>query len=85
MAAIKTSEELFDTIKEVLVAEFALEADTVKPESLLMEDLGLDSIDAVDLIVKLKPYISGRIGPELFKQVRTIRDVVDVIFPLLEQ
>ncbi|MDR0387427.1 MAG: phosphopantetheine-binding protein [Treponema sp.] len=85
MTAIKTTEELFAKIKEVLVAEFALEADAVRPESLLMEDLGLDSIDAVDLIVKLKPYISGKLGPELFKQVRTIQDVVEVIFPLLEQ
>jgi acyl carrier protein len=85
MITIKTKEELFDKIKEILVAEFALEADAVTPDSRLMEDLDLDSIDAVDLIVKMKPYIPGKIGPELFKQVRTIQDVVEVIFPLLRQ
>jgi acyl carrier protein len=84
MTIITTKEELFGKIKEILVEEFALDADTLTPESRLMEDLDLDSIDAVDLIVKMKPYIPGKIGPELFKQVRTIQDVVEVIFPLLK-
>jgi acyl carrier protein len=85
MIVIKTREELFDKIKEILVTEFALDRDAVTPESKLMEDLDLDSIDAVDLIVKMKPYIPGKIEPELFKQVRNVQDVVEVIFPLLKQ
>jgi acyl carrier protein len=85
MTIITTKEELFGRIKDILVEEFALDADTLTPESRLMEDLDLDSIDAVDLIVKMKPYIPGRIDPDLFKQVRTVQDVVEVIFPLLRQ
>ncbi len=78
-----TQGELFNKVREILVEEFELDADKVKPESLLFEELELDSIDAVDLIVKLKSHIPQRISPEQFKQVRTVQDVVEVLFPLM--
>ena len=51
-------------------------------ESKLFEDLDLDSIDAVDLVVKMKPYINGNIDPEMFKSAKTIQNVVDILAPL---
>ena len=42
-----------------------------------------DSIDAVDLIVQLKPVAGKRISPEVFKSVRTLQDVVDALHGLL--
>jgi acyl carrier protein len=78
-----TRDELFNRLKAVLVEEFELADAEVTPEAKLFTDLGLDSIDAVDLIVKMKPYIPGKINAEAFKQVKTVQDVVEVIFPLL--
>jgi acyl carrier protein len=46
-------------------------------------DLDLDSIDAVDLIVKMKPYTTGKVDPELFKNVRTVQDVVEILQPMI--
>ena len=46
----------------------------------LSEDLDLDSIDAVDLVVKLQEYTGRKISPSEFKSVRTIGDVVDKIY-----
>jgi acyl carrier protein len=46
-------------------------------EARLFEDLDLDSIDAVDLIVKLQEYTGKKIAPTEFKTVRTVGDVVD--------
>jgi acyl carrier protein len=78
-----TKEAVFAKLKEVLTAEFELAEDAVVPEANLVSDLDLDSIDAVDLIVKMKPYVDGRIEPEQFKHVKTVGDVVDVLFPLV--
>jgi acyl carrier protein len=78
-----TKDELFNRIKTVLVEEFELTDAEVTPEAKMFTDLGLDSIDAVDLIVKMKPYIPGKINADAFKQVKTVQDVVEVIFPLL--
>lgn len=80
-----TTDDVFNKLKEILVQEFELDADKIIPEAQLFADLDLDSIDAVDMIVKMKPYIPGKIDPDLFKQVRTVQDVVDVIFPLVKR
>ena len=66
--------EIFLRIKEYMVA-IALEAD-------LQNDLDLDSIDAVDLIVKLQELTGQKIKPEEFKTVRTVGDVVNRIHDL---
>ena len=57
----------------------------VTPEARLYEDLELDSIDAVDLIVKLKSLLPTNIDPEVFKTVRTVQDVVDAIYNLIQK
>jgi acyl carrier protein len=79
-----TKNDIFEKIKEILVHEFEIDAGTVTPEAQLFTDLDLDSIDAVDLLVRMKEYTKGKIDPELFKHVRTVQDVVDVLFPLVQ-
>ena len=78
-----TKEEIFCKIQEILAGEFEIEKESIKMESKLYEELELDSIDAVDLLVKMKEYISGKIDPEQFKKARTIKDVVDILHPLI--
>jgi acyl carrier protein len=79
-----TQDDIFEKIKEILVHEFEIDAGAVTPEAQLFTDLDLDSIDAVDLLVKMKEYTRENIDPELFKHVRTVQDVVDVLFPLVQ-
>ena len=81
-----TKEELFDEIVRVMGDLFEVDTEGVTRESRLVEDLDLDSIDAVDMIVQLKPYLgSRRLSPEAFKQVRTLGDVVSVIARVLSE
>jgi acyl carrier protein len=80
-----TREELFVKVKEVLVQEFELDEDKVHLKAHLYEDLELDSIDAVDLIVKMKEYLPGKIDPDLFKTVRTVEDTVEVLYTLMQK
>ena len=75
-----TKEELFAKIQEVLESDFEIEKDDVKLESKLFEDLDLDSIDAVDLLSKLKPLMPGKqIDPEMFKNAKTVESVIDLL------
>ena len=66
----------------MLAELFEIEPQEIKPESKLFEELELDSIDAVDLVVKLQKTIGKKIMPEEFKQVRTVQDVVDVVYKI---
>lgn len=84
MAKDFTREEIFNKLTEILVDDFEIDGDLIKPEANLFEDLELDSIDAVDLAVKLQYFTDKKIAPENFKKIRTIGDVVDAIEELLK-
>lgn len=77
-----TKDEIFDGLKKILVSEFELEESSVTPDALIGDDLDLDSIDAIDLIVKMKEFApagKGNIDPSVFKSVKTVQDVVDAL------
>ena len=75
---------IFEKIKAALIEDFDLEESRIVLDARLYEDLELDSIDAVDLIVKLKSLLPTNIDPEVFKTVRTVQDVVDAIYNLIQ-
>jgi acyl carrier protein len=76
-------EEMFAHLSTILQETFDIAPENITPESRLYEDLDIDSIDAVDLIVKLKPIAGRRLQPDAFKSVRTLQDVVDALHSLL--
>ena len=77
-----SKDEIFTKLKEVLVSDFDLEESDITLDANIVTDLDMDSIDAVELIVKMKPLLNGKVEPEAFKSVRTIGDVVNVLEPL---
>jgi len=79
-------EEIFNELKKILSSEFEIDADIITPEADLRATLNLDSIDAIDLFVKMKEYIpagKGNIDPMILRSVRTVQDVVDALHPYL--
>ncbi|HEY1042992.1 MAG TPA: acyl carrier protein [Telluria sp.] len=72
-------QELYAWVVDLLVEMFELDASALTPESNLYADLDIDSIDAVDLAVRLKQQTGMRIQPEVFKTIRTIGDVVGAL------
>ncbi len=78
-----TKNELFQRIVKILKDSFEIEPVRITPEARLYDDLDIDSIDAVDLIVQLKPLLGRSLQPEAFKSVRTVQDIVDVVHRLL--
>jgi acyl carrier protein len=78
-----TKDQLFAKCVEILHETFDIPPEKIKPESRLYEELDIDSIDAVDLIVRMKPMVGKRMQPEAFKAVRTVQDVVDALHLLI--
>lgn len=76
--------DIYEKLKYSLIHDFEIDEAKILPNARLYEDLDLDSIDAVELIVKLKSMLPRNISPEVFKTVRTIQDVVDAIYNLIE-
>lgn len=78
-----SQEEIFEKLKTILVDDFEIAPEKLTLDANLFEDLELDSIDAVDLAVKLQEFTEKKIAPENFKQIRTVNDVVLAIEELL--
>lgn len=78
-----SQEEVFEKLKTILVDDFEIAPEKLTLDANLFEDLELDSIDAVDLAVKLQEFTEKKISPENFKQIRTVNDVVLAIEELL--
>ncbi|MES2018961.1 MAG: acyl carrier protein [Pseudomonadota bacterium] len=70
---------LYKMVVELLAEMFELDQADMSLESNLYADLDIDSIDAVDLAVRLKQMTGQRLAPEVFKTIRTIGDVVTAL------
>jgi acyl carrier protein len=79
-----TKDELYLRISSILQNTFGIEPERISMDARLGEDLDIDSIDAVDLIVQLKPLLGGNLKPEAFKTVRTVSDVVEALFGMMQ-
>ncbi len=82
---MQTYDEIFETVKSVLVEEFECDEALITPDVNLFETLDLDSIDAVDLIVRLQNMTDLKVKADDFRQIRTMDDVVKVIQRLLAE
>ena len=77
------NQDIYQILKNTLVEQFGLDPGKITPEARLSEDLDLDSIDAVDMLLKLQEITGCKVGPEDFKSVRTVGDVESAIQNLL--
>ena len=71
-------QEIFDALKEHLVGR-GIESDKVNFEADLQDDLGLDSLDTVEMTVGLEERFSIEIPDEELEGVKLVSDAVDLI------
>lgn len=81
---MQNREQILAMLTTILVDEFEIDAEAITPEANLYEELDLDSIDAVDLVIKLQQLTGKKIQPDDFKSVRTVKDVVNAIEGLVK-
>lgn len=78
-----SKDEVQTRLAHYLTEMFEVPEEKIRPDARLYEELDLDSIDAVDLIVKLQDLTGRKISPQDFKTVRTVGDVVEKVHALL--
>lgn len=76
-------DQILSRLKTILAESFEIDPAKVTMDTQLFTDLDLDSIDAVDLAIKLQEMTGKRIKPEDFKTVRSVGDVVATVKLLL--
>ncbi|ABF11244.1 acyl carrier protein [Cupriavidus metallidurans] len=79
-----THDEIFTRVAGVLEQMFEIDPARITLDARLYDDLDIDSIDAVDLLVKMKPLMSRPIRAEQFKSVKTVGDVVRTLASLID-
>lgn len=81
-----TEDEIFEKLKGILINEFEADENAITKEASLFDDLELDSIDSIDLIQKMKEFMSAdtKIDPAIFKSVKTVGDVVKALVPYMQ-
>ncbi len=77
-----SKEEITAWVVDLLAEMFELNKESLSLQSNLYADLDIDSIDAVDLAVKLKQLTGRRLQPQVFKSIRTVGDIVDALADL---
>lgn len=78
-------EEIAQRLRSYLEEMFEVPQERIKPDARLAEDLDLDSIDAVDLVVKLQELTGRKLKVEEFKSVRTVGDLIDRVHAVVAE
>lgn len=80
-----SKEDIFNELKTILVDDLEIPEAEIKESSNLFTDLDLDSIDAVDIAVRMQRYTDKKLPPEEFKKIQTIDDVVNAVWNLMNR
>ncbi len=71
-----TDQEIIDLINDTLANEFELNIDDMVPGAVLKDDLGLDSLDRVDMVIVLEKAFNFKIREEeAIREIRTLGDI----------
>ena len=69
------NEEIIKIVDDFLIDEFEIEEELIKPEALLKADLGIESLDFVDIVVIIEKEFGFKVKREDITQVRTLNDM----------
>lgn len=67
---------IFDKVKELIAEELGIEEDEIKMDSDLTEDLGADSLDAIELIMEIESQFDVEISDSEATKIKLVSDIV---------
>mgnify|MGYP003445217511 CR=1 FL=1 len=74
-----TRAEIEEKVNDFLIEEIEIEKDALERDALLTKDLGVDSLDFVDIVVIVERTFGFKIKPEDMKEVKTLNDFYNYI------
>ncbi|MDR2709408.1 MAG: phosphopantetheine-binding protein [Elusimicrobiota bacterium] len=79
-----TRQEIIKTVNDALIKEFELKPEQMKPEANFFSDLGLDSLDAVDMVIVLEQAFKAKLRANYeVGKILTLNDLYDYIEQLM--
>ena len=79
-----TNEELFNSIKRMIVDQLGVDEDTITEDSSFVDDLNADSLDMVELVMAMEQEFYIEIPDDVAEKVVTVKDAVEYIQTLTE-
>lgn len=70
---------VFEKVREILMEQLDVEESVVTMEAAILEDLGADSLDIVDLVMSLEDEFDMEIPDEEIETIKTVGDIVHFI------
>lgn len=70
---------IFDEVKEILSEQLGIDADRIELASTLSDDLGADSLDAIDVVMTIEDQYSIEVPDEVIETMKTVEDIVNFI------
>ena len=74
-----TRTEIEEKVREFLIDDLEIDEEKIAPEALLKDDLGIDSLDFVDIVVIVEKKFGFKIKPEEMAEVKTLTQFCDYI------
>ena len=74
-----TSRGIVRKVNEIMVEGFEIDPSELKPEAHLDKDLGLDSLDSVDLVVAIEKAFGCRVDEAEARSMYTLKDIYDYL------
>ena len=81
---MQSKDQILRWVMDTLKSEFQIRDEDLRPAAHLIDDLDLDSIDAVDLAVNVEQELGLSLSEGELKSIQTVQDVVDLIHGRLE-
>lgn len=70
---------IFEKVKKMLAEQLGVDENTIREDSLLAEDLGADSLDAIDIIMSIEDEFGIEVPDEVVESMSTVADIVKFI------
>ncbi|MBQ5591812.1 MAG: acyl carrier protein [Clostridia bacterium] len=71
--------EIFEKLQAIIADQLELDAQTITYDSHILDDLGADSLDVVDLIMSVEDEFGVEVPDEALENIRTVEDMVKYI------
>ncbi|MBR6531443.1 MAG: acyl carrier protein [Clostridia bacterium] len=68
--------EIFEKLQSIIAEQLELDADTIALDSHILDDLGADSLDVVDLVMSIEDEFEVEVPDEALEKIRTVEDMV---------
>lgn len=70
---------IFDEVREILAEQLDVDKDSIEMNSKLAEDLGADSLDAIDIVMTIEDQYAIEVPDESIENMKTVEDIVSFI------